>query len=102
MYAVVETSGRQYRVSPGQTLQVDRLQADVGEVITLDRVLLIGGDSVQIGAPTVDGATVSATVVSHERGPKVETFKYRARKRYRKSRGFRADLTTLEITGINA
>ena len=102
MYAVVETSGHQYRITPGQTLQIDRLQAEIGDEITLDRVLMVSGEAVQIGAPTVEGATVSAKVVSHERGEKVITFKYKARKRYRKTRGFRADLTTIEITSINA
>ncbi len=102
MYAVVETSGRQYRITPGQIFQVDRIQADVGDEITLDRVLLISGEALQIGAPTVEGATISAKVVSHERGKKIITFKYRPRKRSRKIRGFRAELTTLEITGINS
>ncbi len=103
MYAVIKTSGRQYRVSEGDHLQVDRLEAEVGEEAVLDEVLLVGdGESVKIGEPTVKGAKVRAKVVSHELGDKVITYKYRPRKRYRKIRGFRHSHTTLEITAIEA
>jgi len=101
MYAVIETQGRQYNVAAGQTLQVDRLDATPGAEITIDRVLLLSTtDGVTVGAPTVDGATVTATVLSHEKGDKVTTFKYRRRKRYRKMRGFRASLSTIQVTTI--
>jgi large subunit ribosomal protein L21 len=103
MYAVVETSGKQYRVTSGQVLQVDRMDAEAGSEVVLDRVLMVGKeDGVVVGAPMVDGASVTATVVSHDQGDKVTTYKYRPRKRYRKIRGFRASLTTLEIKAINA
>jgi len=103
MYAVVETKGAQYRVTEGQQIQIDRMDADVGAEIELDRVLMLGKeDGVAVGSPTVEGAKVLAKVVSHDQGDKVITFKYRPRKRYRKTRGFRASLTTLEITAIQA
>ena len=102
MYAVVEQGGKQYRVSEGDTLEIDRLEAEEGAEIELSRVLLIGGDKVKVGSPAVKGAKVTAKVVSHYLGEKVETFKYRPRKRYRKLGGFRASVTKIEITGIKA
>lgn len=102
MYAVVEQGGKQYRVSEGDTLEIDRLEAEEGAEIELSRVLLIGGDKVKVGSPAVKGAKVTAKVVSHHLGDKVETFKYRPRKRYRKLGGFRASVTKIEITGIKA
>ena len=102
MYAVVEQGGKQYRVSEGDTLEIDRLEAVEGAEIELSRVLLIGGDKVKVGSPAVKGAKVTAKVVSHYLGDKVETFKYRPRKRYRKLGGFRASVTKIEITGIKA
>ena len=102
MYAVVEQGGKQYRVSEGDTIEIDRLEAEEGAEIELSRVLLIGGDKVKVGSPAVKGAKVPAKVVSHYLGEKVETFKYRPRKRYRKLGGFRASVTKIEITGIKA
>ena len=103
MYAVVETKGAQYRVTEGQHIQIDRMDAEVGAEVELERVLMLGkSDGVAVGSPTVEGAKVLAKVVSHDQGDKVITFKYRPRKRYRKTRGFRASLTTLEITAIQA
>lgn len=101
MYAIVETSGRQFRVEPGKKIIVDRMAAEVGSTITLDRVLLVDGDALTVGAPTVPGATVSARVLAHGQGDKVMTFKYRRRRRSRRTVGFRAKQTTLEILGIN-
>lgn len=102
MYAVVESGSKQYRVAVGDRLQVDRLGLDVGADLVFDNVLLLSGDDVRVGAPTVAGASVVAKVVSHDKGDKVRTFKYRRRRRSRVRRGFRASLTTLEITAINA
>jgi large subunit ribosomal protein L21 len=102
MFAIVETSGKQYRVEQGETLTVDRVDAEVGSTLTLDRVLLISGDDVKVGAPTVDGAKITAKVVSHDLGDKVLTFKYRARQRTRRRVGFRARQTTLHIDSIDA
>ena len=100
MFAVVETSGRQYRVEPGATIRVDRMKAEEGTTITLDRVLLVSGDEILVGAPTVAGAKVTATVVAHPRGAKVTTLKYRRRHRMKRKVGFRASHTDLKIEGI--
>lgn len=100
MYAVVEAKGRQYRVSPGDQIVVDRMDADEGSEVVLDRVLLVSGSAVTVGAPVVEGAAVTARVLSHDQGDKAITYKYARRKRFRKRRGFRASLTTLEILGI--
>lgn len=101
MYAIVETSGRQFRVEPGKKITVDRMAAEVGSTITLDKVLLVEGDQLTVGTPTVAGASVSARVLAHGQGDKVMTFKYRRRRRSRRTVGFRAKQTTLEILGIN-
>lgn len=102
MYAVVDCGSKQYRVEVGGRLQVDRLAGEVGSELVIDKVLLVGGDDIKIGTPNVEGATVSATIVSHDRGDKVTTYKYTRRHRTRRQVGFRSSLTTLEITGINA
>ncbi|HJN73817.1 MAG TPA: 50S ribosomal protein L21 [Myxococcota bacterium] len=101
MYAIVESGNKQYRVAVGDTITVDRLECEDGAEFTLDRVLLIGGDDVKVGTPIVEGASVSATVVSNTKGPKVITFKYKRRQRSRVKKGFRACHTTLQITAIN-
>lgn len=102
MYAVIKTSGKQYRVSADDTLTVDRMnEAEVGSTVTLDTVLMVGnGDDVTIGAPTVEGAAVTAEVVEHTRGEKIIIFKKRRRKNSRRRNGHRQDLTVLRITGI--
>ncbi|MCA9834748.1 MAG: 50S ribosomal protein L21 [Thermomicrobiales bacterium] len=100
-YAVIETGGKQYRVSEGDRITVERLAAEEGADITIDRVLLIGGDgATKIGTPVVDGASVTATVTEHKRGPKIEVFKFKAKKRYRRHTGHRQEQTRLTITGI--
>jgi large subunit ribosomal protein L21 len=100
MFAIVETSGKQYRVAAGDVITVDRRKEDVGSDITLDRVLMVSGDDLKVGSPIVEGAKVSARVVEHPRGDKVITFKYRPTRRFRRRVGFRHSHTTLEITGI--
>ena len=102
MYALVETSGTQFRVEEGDELIVDRVSAEVGSSIELSNVLLLSGDSVKIGTPYVEGAQVQAEVVEHIKGDKVETYKYRRARRYRKSIGFRARLSVIKIQSINA
>jgi large subunit ribosomal protein L21 len=100
VYAIVETGGKQYKVSAGQTVDVELLPEGAGEQIELDRVLMVvDGDTVQIGKPTVDGATVKATVVDQVKGEKVRTFKYSGTK-YRRRRGHRQRYTRLEIDEI--
>ena len=101
MYAVVETGGKQYKVEPGATVQVERLPAEVGSTVELDRVLLIGdGDEVQVGRPTVAGARVVAEVVAQEKGEKVIVFRYKPKVRYRRKTGHRQRLTRLLIKEI--
>jgi large subunit ribosomal protein L21 len=103
MYAVVSTGGKQYRVEPGTTLTVERLAVDPGATITFDRVLLVGdGDDVTIGTPTVAGATVSATVLRAERGPKLVIFKFRQKVKYRRKAGHRQELTVVRVDAIEA
>lgn len=101
-YAVIETGGKQYRVSEGDHITVERLAGDTGDEITIDRVLMIGGNgSTKIGTPVVDGATVTASIDEHKRGEKIIVFKYKAKKRYRRKTGHRQEQTRLTITGIN-
>ena len=101
-YAIVETGGKQYRVSVGDSLAVERLSAEAGSDVTLDRVLLLGGNgAARVGTPTVTGAAVTARVDDHYRGEKIVVFKYKAKKRYRRRAGHRQSLTRLTITGIS-
>ncbi len=102
MYAIIETGGKQFRVQEGTKVLVDLLAAEVGSTVTLDRVLMLGGDAVKIGAPLVEGATVTAKVMEHTRGEKIRVFKKRRRKDSRWMKGHRQDYTALTITGINA
>jgi large subunit ribosomal protein L21 len=101
MYAVIETGSKQYRVEVGTELQVELLDVEPGETITLDRVLLVAdGDSAAIGQPTVDGATVSAEVLRRDRGEKLIAFKYRPKARRRVKKGHRQELTVLRVADI--
>ncbi|HVL23971.1 MAG TPA: 50S ribosomal protein L21 [Thermomicrobiales bacterium] len=98
---MIETGGKQYRVSVGDHITVERLASEAGSEITLERVLLLGGDgSTRIGTPVVEGAAVTATVDDHHRGEKLVVFKYKPKKRYRRKMGHRQELTRLTITGI--
>jgi large subunit ribosomal protein L21 len=101
MYAVIKTGGKQYKVAPGEKLKVEQIPADVGAEVILDQVLMVGeGESVRLGQPTVAGATVTATVVSHGRGEKLKIFKMRRRKHYQKHQGHRQNFTELKIDAI--
>ena len=103
MYAVVKTGGKQYRVSSGDRLRVEQLDAEPGHTVELDQVLMLGeGDDVTIGTPTVEGGKVTAEVVGHGRGDKVEIIKFRRRKHSRKRQGHRQNYTELKITDISA
>jgi len=103
MYAVVQTGGKQYRVSQGDTVRVEKIAADEGASVELDRVLMVAdGDDIKVGAPYLEGGTVSATVKAHGRGKKVKIIKFRRRKHYMKRQGHRQSYTELQITGINA
>jgi large subunit ribosomal protein L21 len=102
MYAVIQTGGKQYRVSPGDTVRVEKLAADTGASVELDKVLMVAdGDQVKVGTPYVDGGKVTATIKAHGRGKKVKIIKFRRRKHYMKRQGHRQWYTELEITGIN-
>lgn len=101
MYAVVKTGGKQYRVSAGETLRVEQIPADIGAEIQLDQVLMVAdGEAIKLGTPLVSGASVKARVLAHGRGDKVQIFKLRRRKHYRKTQGHRQDYTEIEILGI--
>lgn len=101
MYAVIKTGGKQYRVSEGQTLKVETLAAEEGASVELDNVLMIAdGDNIKVGAPTIEGGKVTATVKSHGRGKKIEVIKFRRRKHHDKRIGHRQNYTELLITGI--
>ena len=103
MYAVIVTGGKQYKVTEGEFLKIEKLEVATGEAVTFDRVLLIGnGDDVKIGAPVVDGAKVVAEVVSQGRHDKVRIFKMRRRKHYQKHQGHRQNYTEIRIDGISA
>lgn len=102
MYAVIKTGGKQYRVTEGQTLKVEKLDVEEGAAVEFDQVLMIAdGDRIQVGAPYLDGARVSATVKSQGRSPKVLIVKFRRRKHYRKTQGHRQSYTELKISGIS-
>lgn len=102
-YAIIETGGKQYRVSVGDRLSVEKLDVEDGGSVTFDKVLLVGGrGETRVGAPTVDGASVSATVEETYRGEKIVVFKFKPKKRYRRRTGHRQTLTRLNITAINA
>ena len=103
MYAVVKTGGKQYRVSPGDSVEVEKLPYEVGQQIELDQVLLVAnGAGAQIGQPLVDGAKVKATVTRQTKGRKLVIFKYRPSKRYRRKKGHRQNYTRLRIDEIIA
>lgn len=103
MYAVIRTGGKQYRVAAGDVLEVEKLEGSVGETVTLSDVLLVAnGDSVNVGRPTVGGATVVAKITGQHRGTKVRIFRYRPKKRIRVHKGHRQYLTRLQIESINA
>lgn len=102
MYAVVRSGGKQYRVSQGGSVRVEKLTGDVGSTITLDDVLMVGEEgNVKIGAPTVDGASVSGTIVAQGRGKKIIIFKMKRRKGYRRKAGHRQDYTEIRVDSIS-
>lgn len=101
MYAVIKTGGKQYRVTQGDRLRVEKLAGSVGDTVTLGEVLLVGaGDGVKVGAPLVGGAKVEAKIVGQDKAPKIIIFKFKRRKNYRRKTGHRQPFTALEITGI--
>lgn len=101
MYAVIETGGKQYKVQQGDVVFIEKLDAEAGSTVTFDKVLVLGGDDLKVGAPYVDGATVSASVVKQGKSKKVIVYKYRPKKGYHKKQGHRQPYTKVEITAIN-
>ncbi|MEM6300332.1 MAG: 50S ribosomal protein L21 [Pseudomonadota bacterium] len=102
MYAVIESGGKQHRVSEGELLKLEKLEAETGATIEFDRVLLVGGDDLKVGTPILDGAKVTAEVVDHGRHSKIKIVKFHRRKHHRKETGHRQWFTQVRITGISA
>jgi large subunit ribosomal protein L21 len=102
MFAVIKTGGKQYRVVPDDVLEIGKIVADVGSIVQLGEVLVLGGDTPTLGAPLVSGASVAAEVLDHKRGAKVIAFKKRRRKNSRRKRGYRDEITVIRITEILA
>ena len=103
MYAIVNTGGKQYKVAQGDVLFVEKLEANEGDVVTLDQVLAVAGENgLTVGAPVVEGATVTAKVVAQGKAKKVIVYKYKAKKDYRRKQGHRQPYTKLVIESINA
>ena len=102
MYAVIETGGKQYKVEQGDVVFVEKLNVEAGETVTFDKVLIVGGDDVKVGAPYVAGATVTANVIKNGKDKKIIVYKYKPKKGYHKKQGHRQPYTKVEITAINA
>ena len=102
MFAVIKTGGKQYRVAVEDKLKVEKIAGEPGEIVQFGEVLLVGGDTVTLGTPTVAGATVAAEVLEQGRGPKVIAFKKKRRKNTHRKRGSRQHFTKVKITGISA
>jgi large subunit ribosomal protein L21 len=100
MFAVIKTGGRQYRVVPDDVLEITKIDGEVGTIVQLGEVLVVGGDSPVLGVPTVQGASVAAELLQHKRGPKVIAFKKRRRKNSRRKRGYRDELSVIRVTEI--
>jgi len=102
MYAVVKTGGKQYKVTQDQYLKVEKLEGNEGDSIELDQVLMIAdGDKLTIGSPMIDGGKITATILSHGRGKKVEIMKFHRRKHHQKRTGHRQSYTEIKVTAIN-
>ncbi len=103
MYAVIRTGGKQYRVTPGEAVEVEKLDGKIGDTVTLaDVLMVVDGDNVTIGQPVISGATISARITGQYRGDKIMVFRYRPKKRIRVRRGHRQYITRLQIETINA
>ena len=102
MYAIIETGGKQYKVEQGDFVFIEKLNVEAGETVTFDKVLVVGGDGVKVGAPYVEGATVSANVVKNGKDKKIIVYKYKPKKGYHKKQGHRQPYTKLEIKAIKA
>lgn len=101
MYAIIETGGKQIKVEAGQEIFIEKIAGEAEETITFDKVLLVGGEDLKVGAPFVEGATVTGKVVKQGRGKKITVFKYKPKKNYHKKQGHRQPYTKVVIDGIN-
>ena len=102
MYAVIVTGGKQYKVSEGDTLFIEKLEVEEGSAVTFDQVLMVGdGEKITVGTPSVDGATVEAKVLKNGKAKKIYVFKMKRKKNYRRKKGHRQPFTKIEITKIN-
>ncbi|HLS35382.1 MAG TPA: 50S ribosomal protein L21 [Bacillota bacterium] len=101
MYAIIETGGKQVKVTEGEEVFVEKLDVEADETVTFDKVLFVGGSETKVGAPYVDGASVSAKVVGHGKGKKITVFKYKPKKNYSRKQGHRQPYTKLVIESIS-
>ncbi len=102
MFAIIKTGGKQYKVSEGDILKVEKIEAEAGDKIEFDQVLMVAGDDVKVGSPVVEGAKVSAEVLDQKKDKKIVIFKFKAKKNYRKKKGHRQPYTLVKIEKIDA
>ncbi|WP_181349713.1 50S ribosomal protein L21 [Thalassobacillus sp. CUG 92003] len=102
MYAIIEAGGKQIKVEEGQEIYVEKVNGEAGDSVTFDKVLFVGGDETKVGAPYVDGASVTAQVVKQGRQKKITVFKYKRRKNYKRKQGHRQPYTKLTVENIKA
>jgi len=102
MYAIIETGGKQIKVEQGQEVYIEKVVGEAEETVTFDKVLFVGGENVKVGAPFVEGATVTGKIVKQGRAKKITVFKYKPKKNYHKKQGHRQPYTKVIIEGINA
>ena len=102
MFAIIKTGGKQYKVSEGDVIKVEKIEAEAGDKIEFDQVLMVAGDDVKVGSPVVEGAKVSAEVLDQKKDKKIVIFKFKAKKNYRKKKGHRQPYTKIQIEKINA
>ncbi|MDU2897700.1 MAG: 50S ribosomal protein L21 [Finegoldia magna] len=102
MFAIIKTGGKQYKVSEGDVIKVEKIEAEAGDKIEFDQVLMVAGDDVKVGSPVVEGAKVSAEVLDQKKDKKIVIFKFKAKKNYRKKKGHRQPYTLVKIERIDA
>lgn len=102
MYAIIETGGKQIKVEEGQVIYIEKLDTNAGDTVTFDKVLFVGGESIKVGSPTVEGASVTAKVEKNGKAKKILVFKYKSKKNYRRKQGHRQPYTKVIIEKINA
>ncbi len=101
MYAIIRTGGKQYNVSVGDEIEVEKLNAEVGDVVSFDVLMLVDDNGVKIGTPVLKGASANAKVIEHGKGKKVVVFKYKPKKNYRKKQGHRQPYTKVKVTALS-